>query len=148
VSEALGLRVKDVDLDNLLLTIINGKGSKQRIIPCSFELRKELFRHITSAKLSGDQLLFATDEGNPLDRHVVCRSVKLLCKRLGFKAPARAVHALRLTFATHYLRRGGSTFHLQKVLGHSTLEMTRRYANLLTEDLQAVHERLSLLFSR
>jgi integrase/recombinase XerD len=36
-------------------------------------------------------------------------------------------------------------FHLQKVLGHSTLEMTRRYANLVTTDLQAVHERVSLL---
>jgi integrase/recombinase XerD len=34
---------------------------------------------------------------------------------------------------------------LQKVLGHSTLEMTRRYANLITTDLQAVHERVSLL---
>jgi site-specific recombinase XerD len=43
------------------------------------------------------------------------------------------------------LRRGGSVFHLQKVLGHSTLEMTRRYANLVTADLQAVHERVSLL---
>jgi hypothetical protein len=36
-------------------------------------------------------------------------------------------------------------FHLQKVLGHSSLEMTRRYANLTTEDLQAIHERVSLL---
>jgi integrase/recombinase XerD len=45
----------------------------------------------------------------------------------------------------NYLRRGGSVFHLQKVLGHSTLEMTRRYANLMTEDLQAMHERVSLL---
>jgi len=41
--------------------------------------------------------------------------------------------------------KGGSVFHLQKVLGHSTLEMTRRYANLLTEDLQAIHQRVSLL---
>jgi integrase/recombinase XerD len=39
----------------------------------------------------------------------------------------------------------GNVFHLQKVLGHSSLEMTRRYANLMTEDLQAVHQRLSLL---
>jgi len=43
-----------------------------------------------------------------------------------------------------FMRRGGSVFHLQKVLGHSTLEMTRRYANPMTEDLQAVHERASL----
>ena len=49
------------------------------------------------------------------------------------------------TFAVNYLRKGGSVFHLQKMLGHSSLEMTRRYANLMTEDLQAVHQRLSLL---
>jgi integrase/recombinase XerD len=36
-------------------------------------------------------------------------------------------------------------FHLQKVLGHSSLEMTRRYANLVTADLEAVHETVSLL---
>ncbi len=48
-------------------------------------------------------------------------------------------------FAVSYLRRGGSAFHLQKVLGHSTLEMARRYANLVTTDLQAVHKRVSLL---
>jgi hypothetical protein len=46
------------------------------------------------------------------------------------------------------LRHGGSVFHLQKVLGHSTLEMARRYANLVTADLQAVHERVSLLALR
>jgi len=40
-------------------------------------------------------------------------------------------------------------FHLQKCLGHSTLEMTRSYANMMTEDLlQAVHKRVSLLSSR
>jgi site-specific recombinase XerD len=59
--------------------------------------------------------------------------------------PERTLHAFRHTFAVHYLRKGGSVFHLQKVLGHSTLEMTRRYANLLTEDLQAVHQKISLL---
>ena len=73
------------------------------------------------------------------------RDVKLLCRRLGFAPPARTLHAFRHTFAVNYLRRGGSVFHLQKVLGHSTLEMTRRYANLVTADLQAVHERVSLL---
>jgi integrase/recombinase XerD len=71
--------------------------------------------------------------------------VKLLCKRLWFQPPSRSLHAFRHTFAVNYLRRSGSVFHLQKVLGHSTLEMTRRYANLVTADLQPVHERVSLL---
>jgi len=82
-----------------------------------------------------------------LGRRNELRDVKTLCRRLGITAPARTLHALRHSFSVNYLRRGGSVFHLQKVLGHSSLEMTRRYANLVTADLSAVHERLSLLSS-
>jgi integrase/recombinase XerD len=138
ISEVLGLRVQDVDLENLLLTV-NGKGQKQRKVPFSFELRKHLCKSLTQG------LVFGTRHGRMLDRHVVLRDVKLLCKRLGFDPPARTLHSFRHTFALNYLRKGGSVFHLQKVLGHSSLEMTRCYANLMTEDLQAVHQRVSLL---
>jgi integrase/recombinase XerD len=144
ISEALTLRVRDVDMENLLVTL-DGKGRKQRVVPFSFELRKAIFRYIAECKKTLDSLLFANRTGTKLGRRNVLRDVKLLCKRLGFNPPARTLHAFRHTFAVNYLRRGGSVFHLQKVLGHSTLEMTRRYANLVTTDLQAVHERVSLL---
>jgi len=71
-----------------------------------------------------------------------------LCGRLGIIPPAQTVHAFRHTFVVNYLRKGGSVFHLQKMLGHSTLEMARRYANLTTEDLQQIHEKVSLLSGR
>lgn len=144
ISEALRLRVREIDLDNLLVTL-DGKGRKQRIVPFSFELRKALFRYISDFSRRTDSLLLASRNETQLGRRVMLRDVKLLCKRLGFQPPARTLHAFRHTFALNYLRRGGSVFHLQKVLGHSSLEMTRRYANLMTEDLQAVHERVSLL---
>jgi len=144
ISEALALRVREIDLDNLLVTL-DGKGRKQRIVPISFALRKALHRYTADLRLNQDQLLFASRTQTELGRRVVLRDVKLLCERLGFTPPARTLHAFRHTFAVNYLRRGGSVFHLQKVLGHSTLEMTRRYANLVTADLQAVHQRLSLL---
>lgn len=144
ISEALTLRVRDVDLENMLITL-DGKGRKQRIVPFSFELRKALFRYISDYGRKPDLLLLASRNETMLGRRVMLRDVKALCKRLGFQPPARTLHAFRHSFAVHYLRKGGSVFHLQKVLGHSTLEMTRRYANLMTEDLQAVHERVSLL---
>jgi integrase/recombinase XerD len=144
ISEALTLRVCEIDMDNMLVTL-DGKGRKQRIVPFSFELRKALFRYITDFKRKPDSLLLASRNETQLGRRVMLRDVKLLCKRLGFTPPPRTLHAFRHSFAVNYLRRGSSVFHLQKILGHSSLEMTRRYANLLTEDLQAVHQKISLL---
>ena len=139
IDELLSLKWADVDFDNLLVTV-SGKGSKQRKIPFSFELRKRLFRF-----RHDHELVFPTLKGRKLGRRDVLRDVKRLCKKLGVRAPERTLHAFRHTFAVNYLRRGGSVFHLQKALGHSSLEMTRRYANLNVEDLQKVHEKISLL---
>lgn len=144
ISEALHVRVRDVDLDNLLVTL-DGKGAKQRMVPFSFELRKVVTRHIKESGRTPERLLLANSNETALELNNVRRDVKNLCRKLGFEPPARTLHSFRHTFAVNYLRRGGSVFHLQKVLGHSSLEMTRRYANLVTADLQAVHERVSLL---
>jgi integrase/recombinase XerD len=144
ISEALALRVSEIDFENLLIKL-DGKGRKQRIVPFSFELRKALYRHCKEFDRKPDSLLFANRTGTTLARRNVLRDVKVFCRNLGFEPPVRTLHSFRHTFAVNYLRRGGSVFHLQKVLGHSTLEMTRRYANLVTADLQAVHERVSLL---
>lgn len=144
ISEALRLRVYDFDFDNLLVTL-DGKGRKQRIVPFSLELRKALYRFVSERRLRPGDLLLCSRTGGLLDRNNTLRRIRQLCRNLGFQPPNRTQHAFRHTFAINYLRRGGSVFHLQKILGHSTLEMTRRYVNLLTEDLQAVHENISLL---
>jgi integrase/recombinase XerD len=144
ISEALSLRVSEIDFDNMLITL-DGKGRKQRMVPFSFELKRALFRFVRDCARKPDALLLASKNETRLGRRVMLRDVKLLCRRLGFDPPGRTLHSFRHTFAVNYLRKGGSVFHLQKVLGHSTLEMTRRYANLVTADLQAVHQRISLL---
>jgi integrase/recombinase XerD len=144
ITEALTLRVGEIDFANLLITL-DGKGRKQRIVPFSFELRKALFRYVSDYNRKRDSLLLASRNETLLGRRVMLRDVKRLCKRLGFQPPVRTLHAFRHTFGANYIRRGGSVFHLQKVLGHSTLETTKRYCNLVTSDLQAVHQRVSLL---
>jgi len=146
LDEALSLCVQDCNLDDLLLTV-TGKGRKQRIIPFSIELRRVLAKFVLDFCPHPQQLIFSTKHGRKMSQRNTLRDIKNLCARLGFTAPRRTIHATRHTFATEYLRRGGSLFHLQKVLGHISLEMVRRYAGLVTADLQAVHERVSLLSS-
>jgi integrase/recombinase XerD len=141
ISEALAMDWPDVDFDNLLLTL-HGKGGIDRKVPFSMELRRHLFRLHAEKKCN---IVFSTRTLGRLDRRVVLRDVKRQCRKLGVVVPERTLHSFRHTFAIHYLRNGGSTFHLQKALGHADLAMTRKYANLLVDDLQKVHERVSLL---
>src|SRR5215831_2385773 len=141
ISEALALRVQDIDLDNLLVTL-DGKGRKQRIVPISFELRKALFRYCNEYGRRPGLLLFASRAETKVGRRNALRSVKLLCNRLGFDPPGRTLHSFRHTFAVSYLRRGGNVFALQRVMGHSDLETTKRYVNMRLEDLQDAHMRV------
>ncbi|MGA2337303.1 MAG: tyrosine-type recombinase/integrase [Terriglobales bacterium] len=142
ISEVLGLQVRSIDFDNLLLTLM-GKGRKERIVPMSVELRRRLYAY-TVHKQAHDFVLSSPD-GAPVNRVSQLRLAKSLCILLGFTPPARTLHACRTTMASAYVRAGGDVFRLQKMLGHSSLEMSRRYANLNTDDLSAVHQRLSLL---
>jgi integrase/recombinase XerD len=141
IDEALSIRLADLDWDNLLIRV-TGKGNKDRLVPFSFELRRVLWRWKEQVRFD---LLFGSRNGTKLQRRNVLRDFKELCRQLGFAAVPRSLHALRHTFATNYLRNGGSVFHLQRALGHSSLEMSRRYANLLTEDLQETQQRVSML---
>ena len=113
ITEALTLRVCDVDMDNMLITL-DGKGRKQRIVPFSFALRKALHRFIADFGRKPESLLIATRESTPVRRITALRSIKLLCERLGFTPPGRTLHSFRHSFALFYLRRGGSVFHLQR----------------------------------
>ena len=128
IGELLKLRASDIDLDNLVLKL-DGKGRRQRLVPFSRELRKTLFRFIADYDIEGAALVFAARDGSPLLHRNIYRDIRGLCRSLGFEPPARAVHSFRHSFAVGYVRRGGSPFHLQRMLGHSTLEMTRRYCS-------------------
>jgi integrase/recombinase XerD len=81
ITEALTLRVRDVDMENLLITL-EGKGRKQRIVPFSFGLRKALHRFVTDFSRKPDSLLFATQQNTRVNRMTALRGVKLLCERL------------------------------------------------------------------
>jgi integrase/recombinase XerD len=140
VEEALTLQRSKLDFDNLLLTV-RGKGSKERTIPFSIELRKVLFRYLRGSK---HELVFCTKNGYRLLYDNCRRDFKKLLDQLGITVEG-SFHILRRTFARNYVRFGGNLFYLQKALGHTTLTMSRRYVELETEDLSKMHGKVSVL---
>jgi len=130
IDEALSPHREEVDFDNLLLRI-HGKGRKERVVPMSAEGRKVLWRWLQAQGEAGVVgIVFGTRDGKKLGQRNALRRFKALGARLRITGVRFSFHTLRHTFAVGYIRAGGDVFRLQRILGHSSLEMTRRYVNL------------------
>jgi integrase/recombinase XerD len=144
IDELLSARVECFDFDNLLLTVI-GKGRKERRVPFSLELRRMLYRFSQRkerAEIASD-LMFPSRNGDRWHPRNARRSYYCLLNALGL--PKTGFHHLRHTFATQYLRNGGDVVRLSIILGHTEVSTTMRYLHLVTADIQAPHQRLSIL---
>lgn len=139
VDELLSITNEQIDLDNLFIKVM-GKGSKERLIPISLELRKVLFRYI---KTHAHSLVFPAKNGVKFNYQNAWRDFTDMLKGLGIEAIG--FHCLRRTYARNYLRRGGNLFYLKTVLGHERLETTEMYVEVETQALQETHLRTSLL---
>jgi len=119
-----------------------GKGSRERFVPVGVTAQSALRRYIhlhrpesyTDALFLGAQRAALTDEG-----------IRQVVRRVANRAGVAGVHPhkLRHTAAVTFLRAGGDVFALQRILGHSTLAMTRNYVTLSDLDIKAAHVRAS-----
>jgi integrase/recombinase XerD len=146
VDEVSHIRKKDVDMDNLLLTVYKAKGGKQRVVPFSLALRRLLFRFMKTEPHPLSEFVFSTRSGLPQTYRNAHRQLKLIGTKIG--APDVRFHLLRHQWATHYLRSGGSIALLRRQLGHASLDTVLFYEHLGSSDLSQFHERFSLLASR
>jgi site-specific recombinase XerD len=129
-SELLGLQLEDVHLEEQWLKVM-GKGQKERIVPFEAKATRLLQRYATIFRPStmiGNQF-FPCVDGSPLGEN----AIRIMFSRLGERAgvPRLHIQLLRHTFATRYFLNGGDVFSLQQLLGHTTLEMTRKYADMV-----------------
>jgi len=131
LSELCGLRMGDTHIDECYLKVL-GKGNKERLLPLGSSSQKILWRYVIHFRPEpinkNTDYFFLTLDGKYLQPN----AVKLLIKRWGKKAgvPRLHSHLCRHTFATNYLIHNcGDVFRLQQILGHSSLEMVRRYVH-------------------
>lgn len=141
VEEALTLKRSNIDFDSLLITLY-GKGKKERKIPISREARKILYNW---SKEHRHELIFCSRDGNKVLYDNCRKDFLRVLEKAGVEKSEGCFHAFRRFFAKSYNRNGGNLFYLQKMLGHETLEMTRRYTDVDEEALSEQHRHSSPL---
>jgi integrase/recombinase XerD len=141
-SEAIGLEVRDVDLDAGLLRA-SGKGSKERIVPVGREACAAVRAWLQRGRpalvgLSPEPHLFVNQRGQGLTRQGLYKIVQRHARTAGL-AGKMSPHTLRHTFATHLLAGGCDLRSLQEMLGHADIATTQIYTHLSADRLKDVY---------
>jgi integrase/recombinase XerD len=142
VSEAIGLEVGDVDLEEGMLRA-RGKGSKERIVPVGRRAVEalDLYRRRGRPPLVGVRVethLLVNHRGAGLTRQGLYKIIQSHARTAGL-AERMTPHTLRHTFATHLLSGGCDLRSLQEMLGHADLATTQMYTHLSAERLKDVY---------
>lgn len=144
-AELRALQLTDFDPDGETLTVNGGKGNKDRVVPLGPVAAAIAREYVVQARprlalQRAVQNLFVTKNGFPLDAKSVITIVRRHLKRAGIDKPIRP-HRLRHACATHMLKGGADIRHIQKLLGHASLQSTQIYTHVEIGDLKAVHRR-------
>lgn len=139
------VKIADVDFKAKEITLRETKAKKVQIIPLSSSLAIALKDYIKlwRSGVDADAYLFPNIGEQQLTTHGLGDAFERYAKsREVYKYN---IHGLRHTFAKKWVQGNGNLFVLQRVLGHSTLDMTRRYVNLFSEDLKEDYDEFSPL---
>jgi len=138
LSEAIGLRWKDIDLNSGKVMVRQGKGAKDRTLWTGEENLAALtkWRDRQAKECGGDHaVVFTTKEGGQLDPRYVQRMVKRYAAKAGIEKDVHP-HTLRHSFATDLYRQTTNIRITQKALGHARLATTEIYTHIVDEELE------------
>ncbi len=142
VSECVGIKIKDINLDERLGRVIAGKGKKDRNIILSERLIKSLQSYLEKRK-EKSEYVFSNN-----NRHLSVRMAQKIVTEAAQKAGIQRrvyCHAIRSSFATHLLEAGTDIRVIQELLGHSSISTTERYTRVSTEQIKKVRSPLDEL---
>ena len=139
------VRIGDIDFRNREITLRHTKNKKAQIIPLSSKLASIIKEYLYTWRhgCGSEDFLFPNQANEQLTVEALAHSFTKYCKRRG--SSKTSIHGLRHSFALNWIRNGGNQFKLQKILGHSTLDMTRRYVALASTDLKEDYDKYSAL---
>ena len=120
--------IKDVNIDNKTIVYRHNKNKKIQVVPLCNEMALILREYMRIRNGKEDEVLFPNEFNEPLTENALKLAIKKYNNRRGVSKTS--IHLFRHSFAERFIQNGGNPFELQKILGHSTLEMTKHYCRL------------------
>ncbi|MDD9333219.1 MAG: tyrosine-type recombinase/integrase, partial [Bartonella sp.] len=142
ISEALALTPEQFSDPSIKSLSVTGKGGKTRLIPLISIVHKAIRNYLKCCPypLVNTQPIFRGVRGKPLQPAIIQRTVQKLRAHLGLPETTTP-HALRHSFATHLLSRGGDLRTIQELLGHACLSTTQVYTHIDTNHLLEIYQK-------
>jgi integrase/recombinase XerD len=144
VSELIGLRVRDLSLDEGLISV-HGKGDRHRIVPLGGRAVRVLRGYLRGRRPELDRgqsggVVFLNQHGRPLSRMGAWKIVRKHVRNAGVDRDVTP-HTFRHSFATHLLEGGADLVAVQEMLGHADISTTQIYTHVDRRYLQEEHRR-------
>lgn len=141
VSEAVDLRVSDVELDSGILTC-KGKGNKTRKIPIGASAVEWLKTYLVLRRRKENieiNNLFVSSLGKPINRQIIFKFIKEYAEKAGLQDVSP--HTLRHSFATHLIQNRADVRSVQQMLGHADISTTQIYTHITDAHLRQTYEK-------
>ncbi|MGW8185413.1 MAG: site-specific tyrosine recombinase/integron integrase [Candidatus Moraniibacteriota bacterium] len=135
VSEAINLKIKDVDLEELTIHIKGAKGNKDRISIIAEKLKPEILELTAMRDLN--EYVFTSNRGGKLTERTAQKVFERALEKSGIKKEA-TFHSLRHSFATHLLENGVDVRYVQELLGHANIRTTQIYTKVTNPALRKI----------
>ena len=142
-STLVNLKIGDLDFENDTIHLSKLKNRKQQMVPMSQSLKTALNVYLKLWDWDDSDFLFPSSDNTQMTVASMGGSIRRYNISRG--VTKTSLHLFRHTFAKNYILAGGGMAQLQAILGHSTLDMTRKYVNLYGKDIQRDFDRLNPL---
>lgn len=148
ISELVSIKMADLNMQQGFVTIF-GKGQKQRIVPLTRFIVKELFRYIREFRkdpgFADSPYLFSDENGDHISVGSIQQYLRRLARKAGLDGVKCSPHILRHTFGTNAAAQGANSFTIKEIMGHSSLQTTMKYIHLQAADIKAQHNSFSMI---
>lgn len=141
VSEAVDLKISDVEIDSGILTC-KGKGNKTRKIPIGTSAVEWLKSYLVLRRRKEDieiSNLFVSSLGRPITRKIIFNFIKEYAEKCGLEDVSP--HTLRHSFATHLIQNRADVRSVQQMLGHADISTTQIYTHITDSHLRKTYEK-------